>query len=206
MYRFERRGSRSRKAASLEPFSLVPHPHQAPAAIRGVQARLLGIDIDWLRLRWRVEGARALVLPPAAGTGRANGLWRTTCFEVFLQGDGRPGQTSAYVEWNLSPSGRWNAYDFAAYREGMVPRPLQHAPETSMRIDGDGDDRALVFDAALPLAGAPPLPCRLGISAVIEELGGIKSHWALAHPDGGAPDFHAAAGFTVRLEQTARTP
>lgn len=187
---------------SLEPFRLIPHPQQAPATIRGVQARVLGVDADRLRVRWRVEGAHALVLPPAAGATRADGLWQTTCFEVFLQ----PDNGSAYVEWNLSPSGRWNAYDFAGYRAGMAPRPLRQAPETSMRIDGDGDDRAVIFDAALPLAGAPLLPCRLGISAVIEERGGPTSHWALAHPAGGVPDFHAAAGFTVRLEQTTKTP
>lgn len=183
----------------MESFRLVPHPRHAPAAIHGVQAHLLGLDGDRLRLCWRVDGAGSLVLPPAAATARADGLWRTTCFELFLQTD--PGK--AYVEWNLSPSGQWNAYDFAAYRDGLSPRPLQHDPEISMRTD-DGES-ALIFDAALPLAGAPPLPCRLGISAVMEERGGIKSYWALAHPTSGGPDFHADACFTARLEQTAKT-
>ncbi|MFO1219473.1 MAG: DOMON-like domain-containing protein [Burkholderiaceae bacterium] len=190
----------------MEPLGLVSHPQHPPAAIRGVQAHLLGIDAGRLRLRWRVDGAHALVLPPAAGTARADGLWQTTCFEVFLRRDGRPDDAGAYVEWNLSPSGRWNAYDFVAYREGMAPRPLPRAPETSMRSDGDDPDRALIFDAALPLAGAPPLPCRLGISAVIEEHGGIKSYWALAHPAAGGPDFHAAACWSARLEPSAATP
>jgi hypothetical protein len=185
----------------LEPLRLVPHPQHPPAAIRDVQACLLGIDADRLRLRWRVEGAHAVVLPPAAGTGRADGLWRTTCFEVFFMPDG----AGAYVEWNLSPSGRWNAYDFAAYREGMMPRPRPRAPETSMRVDGGDHDGALIFDAALPLAGVPPLPCRLGISAVIEEQGGIKSYWALAHPPHGVPDFHDSACFTARLEPASGT-
>ncbi len=183
----------------MESFDLVPHPQHPPAAIRGVQARLLGLDADRLLLRWRVDGARSLILPPAADTARADGLWRTTCFELFLQPD--PGQ--AYVEWNFSPSGRWNAYDFAAYREGMAPRLLRLGPETSMRIDPD--QSALTFDAALPLAGAPPLPCRLGISAVMEERGGLKSYWALAHPTSGAPDFHANACFVARLERTSET-
>lgn len=184
----------------MDSFRLVPHPQHAPAAIRGVQAHLLGLDADRLYLRWRVDGAHSMVLPPAAVGARADGLWRTTCFELFLQSD--PGK--AYVEWNFSPSGRWNAYDFAAYREGMTPRPLSHNPETSMRLDPD--ESVLIFEAALPLAGAPPRPCRLGISAVIEERGGIKSYWALAHPSSGAPDFHANACFTARLEHPFETP
>lgn len=115
--------------------------------------------------------------------------------------DGAP-----YVEWNLSPSGCWNAYDFSAYREGMTHRPLPGAPEISLRIDSNGPDRALILDVALPRCAAPPLPCRLGISAVIEERGGIKSYWALAHAAGAAPDFHAAAGFTALLDRTSMTP
>jgi hypothetical protein len=180
----------------LETVALIPHPLHPPAAVRGVQACLLGVSAQRLRLCWRVDGAQDLVLPPAAGAERADGLWQTTCFEVFaLRDDG-----DAYVEWNLSPSGRWNAYDFAACREGMTPRSLQQGPEISLR--GDAGAGALEFDAALPLAGLPPLPCRLGISAVIEERGGIKSYWALAHASGSAPDFHARAGFTARLGPT----
>lgn len=190
----------------MEPHSLVPHPRQAPRAIRGVQVCLRGIGSEGLRLRWRVEPAQALVLPPAAGRNRADGLWRTTCFEVFVRPDSPVGRSSAYVEWNLSPSGQWNAYAFAAYREGMTPLPLLHAPETSMRFEGDDDPRALVFDAALPPSAASRPPCQLGISAVIEERGSIKSYWALAHPAGGAPDFHADAGFTIRLEHATTTP
>jgi hypothetical protein len=184
----------------LETFALVPHPQHRPVALRSVQACLLGVGAQQLRLCWHVDGAQALVLPPAAGTDRADGLWQTTCFEVFV----RPDDGEAYVEWNLSPSGRWNAYDFAAYREGMTPKPLPHAPGTSMRFDSG--DSALVFKAALPLGGTLPQHCRLGISAVLEERGGVKSYWALAHAAGGAPDFHAAAGFTVRLGPTTNTP
>jgi hypothetical protein len=43
---------------------------------------------------------------------------------------------------------------------------------------------------------------RLALSAVIEEAGGAKSYWALAHPP-GRPDFHSAAGFLVPLQPAA---
>jgi hypothetical protein len=35
---------------------------------------------------------------------------------------------------------------------------------------------------------------RLGLSALIEDTGGHKSYWALAHPP-GKPDFHHADSF-----------
>jgi hypothetical protein len=38
----------------------------------------------------------------------------------------------------------------------------------------------------------------LGLSAVLEEQDGTKSHWALAH-GGDKPDFHDPACFTASL-------
>ncbi|KPL67650.1 hypothetical protein SZ64_05690 [Erythrobacter sp. SG61-1L] len=173
------------------PLSLHAHPDHPPAAIRSIEARVIGIDENWLRLRWRIEGAGQLVVPAFGGKGRADGLWKTTCFEAFLKPEGGEG----YVELNLSPSERWAAYDFSAYREGMAERPFPREPECTMR---KGEQLA-IFDAAVPVGGLPPLPAALGLSAVIEEEGGRISYWALAHPD-GKPDFHHPACFAATLE------
>jgi hypothetical protein len=153
-------------------------------------ARVTGLDTDWLRLRWRIEGCGKLVIPPFAGKGRADGLWRTTCFEAFL----KPQGGTCYVELNLSPSERWAAYDFADRRKGMAERVFPHEPQCTMRL---GSSFA-IFDAAVPVAGLPVLPCALGMSAVIEEEGGTMSYWALAHPP-GEPDFHHPACFAATL-------
>ncbi len=185
------------------PLPLVPHPKHPPAWISTVTAQVVGIEASWLRLRWRVSGTRRLVLPPAAGGGRTDGLWRITCFEAFFRPESQATGANAYVELNLSPSGRWNAYDFTAHREGMAPRPVACAPTIVMRVEHGDAERTLVFDAAVPLDALPPLPCRVGLTAVLEEDGGIKSYWALAHPSRDAPDFHSAAGFTARLSSTS---
>ena len=69
------------------------------------------------------------------------------------------------------------------------------------RIEARRSDDAFALDVTLDLAGLlPPGPCRLALSAVIEERTGAKSYWALAHPD-GRPDFHADAGFVAMLPQ-----
>lgn len=173
------------------PFILASHPAHPPLAIRSIEGRVIGHDANWLRLRWRMEGAGKLVVPAFAGKGRADELWKTTCFEAFIRPDG----SDAYVEINLSPSERWNAYDFASYREAMAERPFPREPECTMRAG----EQLAIFDAAVPVAGLPQLPAALGFSAVIEEEGGIISYWALAHR-GEKPDFHDPACFTARLE------
>ncbi|MXP09557.1 DOMON-like domain-containing protein [Pseudoblastomonas halimionae] len=169
---------------------LVAHPAFPPVQVRGMEARVIGHDANWLRLRWRIEGSAGLVVPAFAGKGRADELWKTTCFEAFLQPEGG----SAYVELNLSPSERWAAYDFTAPREGMSERAMPREPDCTMR---QGSSFA-IFDAAIPAAGLPNAVCNLGLTAVIEEDGGVKSYWALAH---GAehPDFHDPACFKAQL-------
>ena len=42
----------------------------------------------------------------------ADGLWRHTCFEVFVARKG----SRSYREYNYSPSGEWAAYEFSSYR------------------------------------------------------------------------------------------
>jgi hypothetical protein len=166
------------------------HPAHPPLAVRGIEARIIGFDATWLRARWKILGAGRLVVPPFAGKGRADGLWQATCFELFLQAGEGPG----YTEINLSPSERWNVYDFTARREGMAERPMPREPGCTLRL---GSDLA-IFDAAIPVSGLPRGPWRCGFTAVIEEQGGHKSYWSLAHT-GAEPDFHDPACFVERV-------
>lgn len=174
---------------------LAAHAAHPPARVRRVALHLRADGDGWLVLRWRVEGAAALILPPFAGQTRADGLWRTTCFELFCR---KPGE-EAYAELNFSPSERWAAYDFAAYRQGMAGRPLRRAPVITPRRGRD----LLHFDVALRLSDLPPIPFAFGASAVLEEEGGAKSFWALVHR-GAAPDFHDPACFAARLAPRGR--
>lgn len=171
-------------------FSLQPHLETPSISVRTVQARILALTPHWLTLRWRIEGTTALVVAPFAGKGRADGLWQTTCFELFI----RSGADPAYAEFNLSPSEQWAAYDFETYREGMRNRPAPIMPTCTLRR---GSDMA-IFDAAIPASALPPLPWSYGLTAVIEETGGIKSCWAFAHPP-AKPDFHHPACFAATL-------
>jgi hypothetical protein len=174
----------------MQTHRLTAHLAYPPGRVTGVEARVIGFDSDWFRVRWRIEGAQALVVPTFAGRGRADELWKTTCFELFV----RPAGGEAYVELNLSPSERWAAYDFTGYRAGMAERPASREPDSTIRL---GSTFA-IFDAAIPRDVLPALPAAANFTAAIEEQGGVKSFWALSHPD-AKPDFHDPACFTAEL-------
>ena len=184
----------------MEMFELIAHPAHPPARVRSVAARVLSLDVNWCVLRWKVDGAADLVVPVFAGQGRQDGLWQTTCFELFIKSpsqpasapDERTGELSShaggYCEFNFAPSERWAAYDFASYRSGMASRPMARPPVITPRRGGD----ALFCDVAIPVETLPPWPWRYGLTAVLEEGGGVKSYWAIAHPP-EKPDFHDPA-------------
>jgi hypothetical protein len=178
--------------------SLTRHPSStaAPAIEIEASAQLLAAGI--LVLRYRLDGAVPCVrLPPPGRARRADELWRRTCFEAFLKHSG----SDRYLELNFSPSGEWAAYAFATYRSRLEPLPTLAPPrsrcqagdaslelEATVQLDGLG---AL----GVPGAGALDVDSAVGLSAVIEDLDGRLSYWALAHPR-ATPDFHDAAGWT----------
>ncbi|MET3725594.1 DOMON-like domain-containing protein [Sphingomonas trueperi] len=166
---------------------LLPHPTTPPRSIVSV-ACTLRRDGAALDLRYAIAGAPgALLLAPGAEQERTDGLWRTTCMELFVGG-----ADEAYREYNFSPSGAWAAYAFAARRTGMAALPMGTPP----RIDARQGEGATLVSVQLPDVGSGPL--RLGITAVIEETDGTKSYWALRH-GGDAPDFHDPDCFVAQL-------
>ena len=133
---------------------------------------ILDADLD----RVRIPGRR-----PARFV---DGLWRHTCFEVFLARKG----SRAYREYNLAPSGEWAAHVFRKYRlrgNGEAPAPRTRVWRSA---------RTLQLAASIAAKGR----LRIGLSAVIEEKDGAISYWALRHPP-GKPDFHHRRAFALEL-------
>lgn len=147
-------------------------------------------------LCYRVIGAGELCTPPRVRSRRADKLWEITCFELFLH----PAGSSAYYEFNFSPSSEWAAYAFDDYRFGMrtldlILDPCVH-PEPELEPEESANEFAL--EAEVDLASIAPGPLRMGLSAVIEEKNGSRSYWALVHPEGKA-DFHHPDSFALQL-------
>jgi hypothetical protein len=168
-------------------------------------ASAIDVEIDLspsglLRLGYRVTGDLGLLrLPPAAPPKRTDELWKTTCFEAFIQ----PGEGGAYYEFNLSPSTAWATYHFTSPRQDMRPALDIPAPRIEIMAEAAGFQLGATID--LP-SGEFPMdrPWRVGLTAVIEDTSGAKAYWALAHPSGAA-DFHNPDGRTLELKATEQT-
>ena len=141
-----------------------------------------------LDIAYVIEGStERLTIPPPAKPRRTDGLWRSTCLELFARGPG-----SEYYEFNFAPSTEWAAYRFSGRREGMAPLALDAPP----RINVSDKGYALIVSVQLEGLGSDPLT--VGLSAVVAEKDGTLSYWALKHPE-GAPDFHDPACFALEL-------
>ena len=169
---------------------LAPHPDTAVVTLESIDTAIWQDNGRW-HFRYLLEGTTDLLMPDPADPGRTDGLWKTTCAEAFI---GLP--ESAYLEFNFSPSGQWAAYRFDAPREGMRDEPA----EIEVFLEGGKD--WIAIEAAVRCKALEP-GLTLGMTAVSEERGGIKSYWALKHP-AGPPDFHDRACFTALLANIAQ--
>lgn len=170
---------------------LQPHATSPASAIEHVGCKLSrGHRGSWC-LEYVVGGdIDRLTLPSATRTERADGLWQTTCFELFI----RPMAGDGYFEFNFAPSGRWAAYRFDSYRAGMRDAVGVFPPV----VERMTDPVRFAMEVTIDLSTLPAAPWRLAPTAVIEEIDGTKSYWALAHPP-GKPDFHDPACFALEL-------
>jgi len=174
----------------LQTHPLVAHPEYPPVSVNSVSILFGTIPTDRLMLRWKISGDSDLLVPSFGGRGRADELWKTTCFELFLMG-----RDGAYREFNFSPSGRWAASEFSSYRDGMKEYEPLKWPEIESQ-EGSGVTVLTAFLDGAELAGME----RAGLSAVVEEEGGALSYWALAHKADGQLDFHDPACFALALD------
>lgn len=174
---------------------LVAHPDTASQAVAGLttDARLAAPSVLVCDYVLHADLSRVR-LPPAGGGKRRDGLWRHTCFEVFVSVPGVPG----YYELNFSPGGEWAAYHFQDYRRGMSAAELREPPTLQVQARAARLELFATVELAglAELAGAAHL--KLALAAVVEDESGALSYWSLRHPP-GRPDFHHPDGFTLEL-------
>jgi hypothetical protein len=159
------------------------HPDTPSTEVDGISVSVEFQEAGKMWVRFHMDAnLNALVLPLPVKPTRCDGLWQTTCFEVFIRRCGE----AAYIELNFSPSGRWAAYAFSGYRSGMTDLPLPVSPI----LANDASESHFALEAEVIL---PPhwqnLPLDVALSAVVECQDASKSYWGLSHPP-GTPDFH----------------
>ena len=180
----------------IQSVELVRHASARGSAARSVEA-VVRADGAMLRVGFVLVGDLSRLRIPRqrreAGVGTK--LWEHTCFEVFVRAVG----AEAYHELNFSPSGEWEAHAFRGYRDGGPLDDPSLAPSVATQVTAE----RLTLEARLDLSrfdrAYESARFRLGLSAVIEDVTGELSYWALRHPP-GKPDFHHADAFALTLE------
>jgi hypothetical protein len=176
-------------------YALTPHPSSDSAAVRELTVAIARPAHDRLALDYRLTAdLESLRLPEPRQAVRADGLWRHSCFEVFIA----RAASADYWEYNLSPSGAWAAYHFTACREGMAPLLKGAAPVITCHIDSGALQLSALLDLSWLVRASAGAGLRLGVSAVVEDRAQVLSYWALKHP-AEKPDFHHADSFVVEL-------
>jgi len=170
---------------------LKPHSTSPCETVSRITVEAVRLASGELALHYVLTGKTdALLVPVQEPPTRTDNLWQHTCFEVFIANGSNP----AYREFNLSPSTRWAAYSFTAFREGManMDQPREPVIEFTQRPDA----------IELRSTVTPHLPAnetwRLAVTAVIEEKSGHKSFWSLTHTQ-PRPEFHHPTGFSLLL-------
>lgn len=174
--------------------SLIMHPDSRCGGRVEIGAEAVRPRPSRLDLAFFISGGtRDLYIPEHTWAGRADELWRHTCFEAFV----RAPKAKGYFEFNFSPSTQWASYAFTDYRAGM--RPARELPDPRMDVRPGGEEFEMRISLELGRAELPTTgPWRVGLAAVIEEANGRRSYWAIAHPP-GEPDFHHADAFALNV-------
>jgi hypothetical protein len=103
------------------PAVLTAHPSTPNDAVRSLGVQLRSGRTRHSRVSYLLDADMSRVRVPLSGAGgRADALWKHTCFEAFVAAADAPG----YHEFNFSPSLDWAIYRFSAYREGMSPAEM----------------------------------------------------------------------------------
>lgn len=181
----------------MQTYRLICHPDTPQSALSDVEVVIGRRGVCCLSLSFRAIGRVGEVAWPGdqllgfENWEQADELWQHSCFEAFVRAEAETG----YTELNFATSGKWAAYGFRDYREGMAPVEELTLHSASWQIQKARTDLNAVL-------GLPPAyqgkNWELAISAVIEARDGNKSFWALAHSP-GKPDFHHPDCFAATL-------
>ena len=177
---------------------LTAHPSNPSDAVRSVVAQLRAQEPGIVVFEYSLAADMSRISVSLSGTGgRADDLWKHTCFEAFVA----PADAAGYYEFNFSPSLDWAIYRFSSYRQAMPLAEIDQAPEISVRRSDDG----LQLKATVRLghlAGVRDArSLRIALTAVVEEKNGRLSYWGLWHAP-GKPDFHHSHGFALQVTRS----
>lgn len=170
--------------------TLQRHPASQSQVVADAAAWVQRPATTRLRVRFQLHGdATQLVWPePGSASLRLDHLWRATCCEAFIRLAG----ASRYQEWNFSPAGHWQCYEFSSRREGQSPATVA-LPAIDLAYDAARGRYTLLAEVEVPAE-----PLEVGVSLVVADRQGRLEYWALAHGS-AVPDFHDPDTWIARV-------
>jgi hypothetical protein len=171
------------------------HPDTPCTVVESIESSIRCELGNVLTVTYKLKGVvEQLRIPPDGSTRRADGLWQRTCFELFIGAK----NDAEYYEFDFSPSGEWQAYEFRSYREGGLLQGDGLEPRIAVQRGADILELSVVFSLDFFPGIQSDLCLWVGLAAVVEDGNGQLSYWALKHPP-GKPDFHHADAFALEL-------
>lgn len=175
-------------------WKLVVHPNVPGPSSTDIEATMEWSGATGLEVCFRVSGnVASLRIPQRVGSIRQDGLWKHTCFELFLLYP-----DSSYIEFNFAPSTQWAAYCFQSYRDTRSELALNVHPEIGMKLKPTELQLRVVVDLSTVLSRVRVGALKASLSAVIEDSAGNLSYWAISHSR-DKPDFHHPDSFVATL-------
>ncbi|MBH48390.1 MAG: hypothetical protein CME71_09510 [Halobacteriovorax sp.] len=132
-----------------------------------------------LQVRYEIQPTDNVVWPIQQTPVRKYELWKSTCFEFFLSRK----SCKEYLEFNISPSGSWDAYTFLDYR--TPSQPVRYSAVELLEFNQTPNAITACFKF---LDSEIKSKCEANITAVIEDDLGLH-YYAHKHAS-DKPDFH----------------
>lgn len=160
----------------------------ASTNIESVEADIILLPNQIVELKFNFP-AGTTQAQPSSQPQRRNELWKSTCFEAFIQ----PKGAKTYWEINLSPEGHWNVYSFDDYR---TPSPPKEASKWKL-VEFQLKNSSLLGRFRADFGTAKKF--QAGLCCIIDMPKGEKTYWAIQHSK-DKPDYHNNKNFILERE------
>ena len=167
----------------MNSFTLKPHTKIENISIEGN----LVLREQKIRLSFVVKGALdEYIFPSKSIPKKANELWKSTCFELFLGNE----KEETYYELNFSSSLAWNFYYLSTYRGEVEELTLLNSPKVE-RFEAK-DEFKILFELSVENVEDFEL---YNVACILLNKEHKRTFWTIKHLN-SQPDFHDKASFS----------
>ena len=125
--------------------------------------------------------SEALMRLKSSSPIRANNLWKSTCFELFIA----PKENLNYWELNISSSTKWNFYAFDSYKENMREERDISIPN----IEIVQKENLYFISCEFNLREIIPKQSNFNLAVILLDRNCVR-HFYSINRKGGVVDFH----------------